>query len=69
VRRTFCVRCGATLQFIREDRPDALWVAVGTLDDDPGVRPLHHIFVRSKAPWYEIADGLPQFDERKPPAT
>ena len=37
--------------------------ALGVLDDDPGVRPAMHIFVGSKAPWLEIADGLPQHAE------
>jgi hypothetical protein len=60
VTRTFCATCGATLQWMTEDRPDELGVAIGTLDDDPGVRPSLHIFTASKAPWYEIADGLPQ---------
>jgi hypothetical protein len=67
VRRTFCQRCGATLQFIRESRPDVFSLAVGTLDSDPGIRPSHHIFVGSKAPWYEITDGLPQYEQRQPP--
>jgi hypothetical protein len=63
VTRTFCGTCGATLQWITDDRPDAVDIAMGTLDDDPGIRPALHIFVASKAPWYEIADGLPQRDE------
>jgi len=41
-------------------------VVLGTVDGDPGVRPLAHIFVRSKALWHEIADDLPQFDEWPP---
>ena len=41
---------------------------MGTLDDDPGIRPQEHIFVGSKAPWYEIADDLPRHDEFPPPA-
>jgi hypothetical protein len=36
---------------------------MGSLDDDPGLRPQAHIFVGSKAIWYEIADDLPQFAE------
>jgi hypothetical protein len=60
VQRTFCKRCGSTLQFIRESRPEGFAVAMGTLDDDPGVRPSLHIFVDSKAPWFEIHDGLPE---------
>ena len=42
--------------------PDNYGLAMGTLDDDPGVRPSYHIFVGSKAPWYDITDNLPQFD-------
>src|SRR5512134_3207905 len=44
VTRTFCGTCGSTLQWITDDRPDALDIAIGTLDDDPGVRPSLHIF-------------------------
>jgi hypothetical protein len=33
---------------------------VGVLDDDPGVRPVLHMFVADIAPWYEIEDRLPQ---------
>jgi hypothetical protein len=38
-------------------------VAMGTLVDDPTIRPTAHIFVGSKAPWFTIADGLPQHEE------
>jgi hypothetical protein len=33
---------------------------MGTLDEDPGVRPSLHIWVGSKAPWFEITDDVPQ---------
>jgi hypothetical protein len=39
----------------------------GALDTDPGVRPFAHIFVASKAPWFEITDAIPQFPEMPPP--
>jgi hypothetical protein len=60
VTRTFCDTCGSTLQYITTTKPQSFALALGTLDDDPGVRPVDHIFVRSKAPWYEITDDLPQ---------
>jgi hypothetical protein len=41
-------------------------VVLGTVDGDPGVRPGEHIFVGFKAPWYEISDTLPQFEEWPP---
>lgn len=64
VQRTFCRRCGSTLQFRSARRPDSVELAAGTLDDDPGVKPAYHIFVGSKAPWFEITDGLPQHAAR-----
>jgi len=60
IARTFCARCGSSLQWLRESKPDVVDVALGVLDDDPGVRPARHIFVGSKAPWHEIIDHLPQ---------
>jgi hypothetical protein len=63
VVRTFCGECGSSLLFLFEPMPRKVWVAVGTCDGDPGMRPSRHIFVGSKAPWYEIADGLPQAEE------
>ena len=66
VRRTFCKRCGAILLFIRESRPESFSLAIGTLDDDPQIRPVAHIFVGSKAPWFEITDELPRYDHYPP---
>jgi hypothetical protein len=65
VFRVFCTRCGSTIAAWPSDPAvESVWVMMGTLDDDPGVRPSLHIFVGSKAPWFEIADGLPQHRER-----
>ncbi len=58
--RAFCRRCGSMVHFIYTDRPASLWLVLGTLDDDPGVQPAEHIFVGSKAPWFEITDDLPR---------
>jgi hypothetical protein len=38
-------------------------VAMGSLADDPTIRPTAHIFVGSKAPWFEITDDLPRAEE------
>lgn len=66
VRRSFCADCGSSLFFHFDPLPEAVWVAVGTLDDDPGLRPQGHIFVASKADWHVINDVLPQFAEYPP---
>jgi hypothetical protein len=38
-------------------------VPYGSLVDEPSLKPMAHMFVGSKAPWYEIRDGLPQHEE------
>jgi hypothetical protein len=61
--RTFCRVCGATLATYLGDPPEEIGLPLGTLDEDPAVRPSAHIFVASKAPWFEITDDLPRFAE------
>jgi len=63
--QAFCRTCGSTLPCVYAERDIAV-VPMGALDDDPGVRPDCHIFVGSKAPWFEIADALPQHAEYPP---
>jgi hypothetical protein len=61
LRRTFCGTCGSTLTAVDHRWPELVWIAVGTLDDDPGARPLYHLHVDSKATWFTIHDALPRF--------
>ncbi len=63
--QAFCRGCGSPMPRIEPARGLAI-VPMGGLDDDPGARPDRHIFTASKAPWYEIADDLPQYAERAP---
>lgn len=58
---THCRMCGSLLYSVVKDGA-FVHVAMGTLVDDPGIRPSHHIFVGSKAPWFTITDDLPQFE-------
>jgi len=60
-QRCFCQVCGSPLVATHAGAVGE--VAVGTLDGDPGTRPREHIFVQSKAPWFEISDALPQHEE------
>jgi hypothetical protein len=61
----FCKICGSSVPRIDLERSIAI-VPMGSLDDDPGIRPQFHIFVGSKAPWDEISDDLPQHGEAAP---
>jgi hypothetical protein len=65
-RRIFCRVCGSPLASFFADRPESMGLALGTLDADPNARPKCHVFVGSKAPWYEITDDLPQYHALAP---
>ena len=55
-----CPDCGSLLySIVREGR--FAHVTLGTLTDEPSIRPSAHIFVGSKASWCQIADDLPQY--------
>ncbi len=56
---TRCAACGSLLFSVVRDGA-YVHVAMGSLADEPGIRPTEHIFVGSKAPWFEITDDLPQ---------
>ena len=60
VQRWFCSQCGSNLRWLSQKYPNLFEFPFGLLDDDPVKRPSMHIFTASKAPWYEITDGLPQ---------
>lgn len=66
VDRVFCGACGSNLQFVWLPIRERVWIAAGTFDGDPGVRASAHIFVASKAPWFDITDALPQHAEDRP---
>ncbi len=56
-----CGKCGSFLYSVIAENGNT-HVAMGTLIDTPSIRPSFHMFVASKAPWFEITDELPQFD-------
>ncbi len=57
-----CKTCGSLLYSVVRDGA-FVHVAMGTLVDEPAIRPTQHIFVGSKAKWFTIADDLPQYEE------
>lgn len=59
----FCGRCGSSMPRLVQEN---IAVPSGGLDVDPGARPRIHIFLGSKAPWHEISDALPQFEDSPP---
>ena len=65
--QAFCSRCGSAMPRLDPGRGIAV-IPLGALDDAPPGRLQAHIFVGSKAPWYEIPGDLPRYDEGPPPA-
>ena len=59
---TRCGTCGSLLYSVVRDG-EYVHVALGSLVDTPSIRPTEHIFVGSKAAWFEITDDLPQNEE------
>jgi hypothetical protein len=66
LHRSFCSTCGSVVPGKPEEGQDKVFVPAGLLEGDVDVKPAAHIFVASKAGWYEITDGLPQFDAYPP---
>jgi hypothetical protein len=64
--RAFCGRCGSPLYSRTAADPETRRIRLGTLDGDPGRRPLAHFWVSEKAAWHEIGDTLPRHPEGVP---
>lgn len=62
-QRSFCRRCGSVAPIFTGR---SVVVPAGNLDGDPGIRPQLHMFVASKAAWFEITDDRPQYAEWPP---
>lgn len=61
VRRGFCKTCGSSL-FFDIVRVDRLGISMGAFDTPTHAKLELHIFVGNKGDYYEIADGLPQYE-------
>lgn len=65
--KAFCTACGSSL--FGGSWPDGREVSIrlGTLDDDPGIRPQFHNFVADAPPWLPVPDdGLERHAAAKP---
>lgn len=62
VYRSFCTRCGSPVIKRYRDHPSLLRVRLGTLDTDPEIEVRKHIFLREKAPWSQVPEGVERFD-------
>lgn len=59
--QAFCGQCGGKVPRVVEST-GYIVAPCGSLDDAPGLSPIGNCFASSKADWYEITDGLPQWE-------
>ena len=60
----FCGDCGSLVPSVAAG---SAMLPAGSIDTRLAPLPAVHLYVGSKAPWYEIADAWPQFAELPPP--
>ena len=60
--RGFCGDCGSSLFWDAADSNDKMAVAAGTLDRGHGLKTIGHIYISEAGDYYQIRDGLPQFE-------
>lgn len=63
VHRGFCGSCGSSLFWDPRGSGETIAVAAGSLDDAGGLKTLGHVWVSQKAGYYDITDGLAQFEQ------
>jgi hypothetical protein len=67
--KVFCKRCGSSLFGGTWPHGPEISIRLGTLDDDPGIRPGYHSFTSEVPPWDSLSeDGLPRYPDRAPEA-
>lgn len=59
---SFCKTCGSS---VPRPRPDGSVynIPAGSLNQHPGIEAKGHIFIGSKAPWFDVTEDKPQWDE------
>lgn len=65
--KAFCSVCGSSLFGAWWPEGDEVSIRLGSLDDDPRIRPQYRAFTGSKAVWEDLPDdGLERFSEGHP---
>jgi hypothetical protein len=64
-KRGFCSVCGSAL-FWKHNEAGEISVMAGAFERPSGLKGVAHIFVVDKGDYYEIDDGLPQYERSTP---
>lgn len=61
-QRFFCSKCGSPIYSKKGTLPGVLRLRAGLINEPLSVKPMAHFYTGSKANWWPINDGLPQFE-------
>jgi hypothetical protein len=61
-QRVFCKRCGSPVYSQRDSLPGVLRVRIGLINEDIDAPLAAHFYAGSKANWWPVCDGAPQFE-------
>ena len=64
--RIFCGNCGSNILVDTKREPEALYLAMSTLEGNPTRPEAYHAYTASKAPWHEITDNLERYESEPP---
>jgi hypothetical protein len=64
--RLFCGECGSNILAAAKEEPETLYLSMSSVEGNPPLPGGYHAYVGSKAPWHEITDDLPQYEEWAP---
>jgi hypothetical protein len=64
-KRGFCSDCGSGL-FWKHRKRDYTSILTGSFDAPSGLNGASHIFIADKGDYYEVSDGLPQYERSSP---
>lgn len=64
----FCPRCGTTVYWSLEMRPDHFGVAIGCFADPAFAGPVRAIWTEKKHHWVAFPDDIPLFEQGSPPS-
>ena len=60
----FCKSCGSKI--CASFQGNIIGIVLGTLNEDPNMKLMEHIYVGSKASWDDIGSDVPQYEEGPP---
>jgi hypothetical protein len=62
----FCPNCGNRMYHFDPDKPETIKLKPSNLADTSWLEPSVHIWVSQKQAWYQVPEGVRQFDKQPP---